>query len=58
MDSKYIVLYTRDNFDWNFYVALSLEDAKRTVANLTKQGVTRYSTHYIGDRIVDLSSEY
>ena len=42
-------------FDWDHYVAFSLDEAEKTVANIKKQGVVQYYTSPLGDTIDNLS---
>lgn len=56
--NRHITIWRKiDNpIDWDFYVSEDMQEAQDAVANLVKQGVKKFTTFPIGDRVVDLSS--
>lgn len=54
---RHITLWRKlDNpIDWDFYVSEDMQEAEDVVANLVKQGIKRFTTFPIGDRVADLS---
>lgn len=56
-DNYYITLWRKtDNvLEWDFHVAFFRDDAERCVANLKKQGVRQFGTHYYGAKVPELS---
>lgn len=61
MAQRYVTTWRKpapDQFDWDFYVSDSLEQATKVVANILEEGVHQYHTWPIGEMVTDLSSEY
>lgn len=44
--------------DWGFHVTESPEEAAQVVNNLKAQGVRQFSTHLLGPKVDDLSSDF
>ena len=60
LTERYITLWRKAGeqcLDWDHHVSFELEDAKRVVESLKKQGVWQYSTASLGDDIPELSSD-
>lgn len=45
-------------FEWDYYVSDSIYEVGQVIFNLKKQGVIRYETYPIGDKMADHSSRY
>lgn len=62
MSDRYVTVWRKpapgNIFEWDFYISESRQEAERVVGNVIKQNVHQYGTYPLGERVVELSSEY